>query len=86
MANIARQLKESQEQIARLVASQRTQRPKTLATSPLPIAASMRKRLPTTPSPQVRVQTQQWAAMARRVTRYRAHGAPRRLLYPLFSA
>jgi septal ring factor EnvC (AmiA/AmiB activator) len=59
MANLAKQLKESQEQIARLAASERTQRPKTLASSPLPIANSTRKRVPTPPSPQVRVQTQQ---------------------------
>jgi hypothetical protein len=59
MANIAEQLKGSQEQIARLVASEQKQRPRTLASSPLPIANSTRKPVPTPPSsPQVRVQTQ----------------------------
>ena len=58
MANIAEQLKESQEQIARLVASGQKQRPRTLASSPLSIANSTRKPVPTSPSPQVRVQTQ----------------------------
>jgi hypothetical protein len=58
MANIAEQLKQSQEQIARLVASEQKQRPRTLASSPLPIANSTRKLVPTHPSPQVRVQTQ----------------------------
>jgi hypothetical protein len=56
MANIAEQLKESQEQIARLVASEQKQRPRTLASSPLPMANSTRKQVPT-PS-QVGVQTQ----------------------------
>jgi hypothetical protein len=58
IANIAEQLRESQEQIARLVASEGRQGPRTLASSPLPIANSRRKRVPTSPSPQVRVQTQ----------------------------
>jgi hypothetical protein len=58
MANIAEQLKGSQEQIARLVASEQKQRPRTLASPPLPIANSTRKPVPTPPSPQVRVQTQ----------------------------
>ena len=58
MANIAEQLKQSQEQIARLVASGQKQRPRTLASSPLPIANSTRKLVPTRPSPRVRVQTQ----------------------------
>ena len=58
MANIAEQLKQSQEQIARLVASEQKQRPRTLASSPLPIANSTRKLVPTRPSPRVRVQTQ----------------------------
>ena len=58
MANIAEQLKQSQEQIARLVASGQKQRPGTLASSPLPIANSTRKLMPTRPSPRVRVQTQ----------------------------
>ena len=57
MANLAEQLKASQEQIARLVAaSEQKQRPRTLASSPLPIANSTRKPVP--PSPHVRVQTQ----------------------------
>jgi septal ring factor EnvC (AmiA/AmiB activator) len=55
MANLAVQLKASQEQIARLVAaSEQKQRPRTLASSPLPIANSTRKPVP----PLVRVQTQ----------------------------
>jgi uncharacterized phage infection (PIP) family protein YhgE len=58
MANIAEQLKQSQEQIARLVASGQKQRPGTLASSPLPIANSTRKLVPTRSSPRVRVQTQ----------------------------
>jgi hypothetical protein len=58
IANIAEQLKQSQEQIARLVASGQKQRPRTLASSPLPIANSTRKLVPTRPSPRVRVQTQ----------------------------
>jgi hypothetical protein len=58
MANIAEQLKQSQEQIARLVASEQKQRPRTLASSPLPIANSTRKPVPKRPSPRVRVQTQ----------------------------
>jgi ABC-type transporter Mla subunit MlaD len=58
MATIAEQLKQNQEQIARLVASGQKQRPRTLASSPLPIANSMRKLVPTRPSPRVRVQTQ----------------------------
>ena len=58
MATIAEQLKQSQEQIARLVASGQKQRPRTLASSPLPIANSTRKLVPTRPSPRVRVQTQ----------------------------
>jgi hypothetical protein len=58
MANIAEQLKGSQEQVARLVASEPKQRPRTLASSPLPIANSTRKPVPTPASPQVRVQTQ----------------------------
>jgi hypothetical protein len=57
MANLAEQLKASQEQIARLVAaSEQKQRPRTLASSPIPIATSTRKPVP--PSPHVRVQTQ----------------------------
>jgi len=57
MANLAEQLKASQEQIARLVAtSEQKQRPRTLASSPLPIANSTRKPVP--PSSHVRVQTQ----------------------------
>src|SRR5450631_946991 len=58
MANIAEQLKQSQEQITRLVASGQKQPPRTLASSPLPIANSTRKLVPTRPSPRVRVQTQ----------------------------
>jgi chromosome segregation ATPase len=58
IANIAEQLKESQEQIARLVASEGKQGPRTQASSRLPIANSRRKPVPTPPSPQVRVQTQ----------------------------
>jgi cytoskeletal protein RodZ len=58
MAKIAEQLKGSQEQIARLVTSDQKQRPRTLASSPLPIANSTRKPVPTPPSPQGRVQTQ----------------------------
>src|SRR5258707_4182418 len=58
MANIAEQLKQSQEQIARLVASGQKQRPGTLASSPLPIANSTRKLVPTRSSPRVRAQTQ----------------------------
>src|SRR6266478_3550124 len=58
MANIAEQLKQSQEQIARLVASGQKQRPRALASSPLPIANSTRKLVPTRSSPRVRVQTQ----------------------------
>jgi len=58
MANIAEQLKGSQEQIARLVASEQKQRPRTLASSPLPTGNSTRKPVPTAPSPQVSVQTQ----------------------------
>jgi hypothetical protein len=57
MANLAEQLKASQEQIARLLAaSEQKQRPRTLASSPIPIATSTRKPVP--PSPHVRVQTQ----------------------------
>ena len=58
MANIAEQLKQSQEQIARLVASGQKQPPRTLASSPLPIANSTHKLVPKRPSPRVRVQTQ----------------------------
>ncbi len=59
MATIAEQLKESQEQIARLlVASEQKQRPRTLASSPLPTANSTRKPVPTPSPPQARVQTQ----------------------------
>jgi hypothetical protein len=60
MANIAAQLKGSQEQIAHLVASEQKQRPRTLASSPIPVpvANSTRKPVPTPLSPQVRVQTQ----------------------------
>jgi hypothetical protein len=58
MANIAEQLKQNQEQIARLIASGQKPRPRTLASSPLPIANSTRKLVPTRPSPRVRVQTQ----------------------------
>ena len=58
MATIAEQLKQIQEQIARLVASGQNQRPRTLASSPLPTANSTRKLVPTRPSPRVRVQTQ----------------------------
>jgi hypothetical protein len=58
MANLAEQLKQRQEQIARLVAPGQKQRPRTLASSPLPIANSTRKPVPTRPSPHVRVQTQ----------------------------
>jgi uncharacterized phage infection (PIP) family protein YhgE len=54
IANIAEQLKESQEQIASLVASEQKQRPRTLASSPVPIANSTRKPLPTPPSRRVR--------------------------------
>jgi septal ring factor EnvC (AmiA/AmiB activator) len=58
IAHIAEQLRESQQQIARLVTSEGKQGSRTLASSPLPIANSMRKRVPTLSSPQVRVQTQ----------------------------
>ncbi|MGB9115886.1 hypothetical protein [Bradyrhizobium sp.] len=58
MADIAEQLKGSQEQIASLVASEQKQRPRTPASSPLPIANSKRKPVPTPPSSQVRVQPQ----------------------------
>ena len=58
MANIAEQLKQSQEQIARLGASGQKQRPRTLASSPLPTANATRKPVRTRPSPRVRVQTQ----------------------------
>src|ERR1700730_14693657 len=53
MANIAEQLKQSQEQIARLVASGQNQRPRTLASSPPPIANSTRKLVPTHPARRV---------------------------------
>jgi chromosome segregation ATPase len=56
IANIAGQLKESQEQIARPVASEQRQRPRTPASSPLPIPSTARKPVPTTP--QIRLQTQ----------------------------
>jgi len=57
MANLAEQLKASQEQIARLVAaSEQKQRPRTLASSPIPIANTTLKPVP--PSPRVRMQTQ----------------------------
>src|SRR5450755_744809 len=59
MATIAEQLKQSQEQTARLVASGQNQRPRTLASSPIPIANSTRKLVPKRPSPRVRVQTQE---------------------------
>src|SRR5450432_1756542 len=52
-AELAEQLKPSHEQIARLVASGQKQRPRTLASSPLPIANSTRKLVPTRPSPRV---------------------------------
>ena len=58
MANIAEQLKQSQEQIARLVASGQNQRPRTLASSPPLTANATRKPVRTRPSPRVRVQTQ----------------------------
>src|SRR5712671_2312379 len=57
-ADLAEQLKASHERIARLVASGQKQRPRTLASSPLPIANATRKLVPTRPSPRVRVQTQ----------------------------
>jgi hypothetical protein len=58
IANIAAQLKGSQEQIAHLVASEQKQRPRTLASAPIPVANSTRKPVPTPLWPQVRVQTQ----------------------------
>jgi hypothetical protein len=58
MAKIAEQLKESQEHLVRLPASEQKPRPKTLASSPLPIANSTRKPVPTLQSLQVRTQTQ----------------------------
>jgi DNA repair exonuclease SbcCD ATPase subunit len=57
MAKIAEQLKESQEQASRLVASGQKQRPRTLASSPPPIANSTLKPVPTPQSPLVRGQT-----------------------------
>ena len=57
LASIARQLKESQEQVGRLLASEQRQRPKTLvSSSPIPIANPAR-RTPTSPPPPLRVQT-----------------------------
>jgi gas vesicle protein len=58
MAKIAGQLKESQEQVARLLAPEQKPRPKTLVSSPLPIANATRKPVPTPQSLQVRAQTQ----------------------------
>jgi len=58
MAKIAEQLKEGQEQAARLLASEQKARPKTLASSRLPIANSTRKPVLAIQSPQVRTQTQ----------------------------
>jgi uncharacterized phage infection (PIP) family protein YhgE len=56
LASIAGQLKENQEQVGRLVASEQKRRPKTLASSPIPIANPAR-RTPTSLPPPVRVQT-----------------------------
>jgi uncharacterized phage infection (PIP) family protein YhgE len=58
MAGIAEQLKESQEQVARLVDSKQKQRPRTLASSPLPIASPASKPVPTAPPPPVRARAQ----------------------------
>jgi hypothetical protein len=51
MASIAEQLKESQEQVARLVASEQKHRPRTPASSPLTIANSARGPAPTRLAP-----------------------------------
>ena len=58
MADIAAQLKGSQQQIAGLVASEQKQRPRTPASSALPIANPKRQPVPTPPSSQVRAQPQ----------------------------
>jgi len=58
MTKIAEHLKESQEQVARLLASDQKPRPKTLASSPPPIANSPRKPVLTLQSLQVRTQAQ----------------------------
>jgi chromosome segregation ATPase len=51
MASIAEQLKESQEQVARLAASEQKQRPRTRASLPLPIANPTRRTAATSPAP-----------------------------------
>ncbi len=56
MADIAAQLKGSQEQIAHLLASDQRQRPRILASPPMPVANQTRKPAPTPLSPRVRVQ------------------------------
>ncbi len=58
MAKIPEQLKEGQENVAHLLASEQKPRPKTLASSPPPIANSTRKPVPTLQSLQIRTQAQ----------------------------
>ena len=58
MADIAAQLKGSQQQIAGLVASEQKQRPRTPASSALPIANPKRQPVPTPSSSQVRAPPQ----------------------------
>jgi hypothetical protein len=50
MAGIAAQLKETQEQVARLTVPDQKQRPRTLVSSPLAIANSTRRAVPTSPA------------------------------------
>ena len=57
MVKIAEQLREGQEQVARLLASEQKPRPKTLVSSPAPIANSTRKPVLTLQSLQFRAQT-----------------------------
>jgi chromosome segregation ATPase len=58
MARIAERLKEGQEHVARLLVSEQKPRPKTLVSSPPPMANSTRKPVLTLQSLQVRTQTQ----------------------------
>jgi hypothetical protein len=58
MTGIAEQLRQSQEQVARLVASEQKPRPRTPASSPQTVANSTRRPVPTPPQPLVGVRTQ----------------------------